>query len=153
MTNVPAGSGKEDLAEPWRVFKRCADMIRHLETIQNSVPLETLLPDFIEHLTFYLTILQQSEPLLSSASTDSSAVKLRNLIANLSDMKKPASSVNLAKLEKYWTSASLIQLDEGFFDFLGLCVFLAGLSKGLGKNVSALISGNDEYNHLLGERI
>ncbi len=157
LPGVPAGTGKEHADEPWKLFKVCAEMLKHLELVQrtrNSMPLVELFPDFNKYFDLYLNILktrydQNSKPRLN----------VENLRTNLGNIKG-SQPQDLKKLEGFWTGAKYIETtDPYFYNFIGLCLFLANLSEGFGsrpndpKMLIDLIMANDAYTKLLNRDI
>jgi hypothetical protein len=157
MTDVPAGTGKDDIYEPWKLWKHCDEMIYHLEflALKQNFTVSALFPDFIRHFCSYLTIFQQCYPDLAPASNSAKSKALNDLIRNVRQLDTTG-PVTLAKLAQYWGDASNIQADEDFSGFIGLCLFLANISKGFGSapdTLTALIDRNTAYKALLTAKI
>jgi hypothetical protein len=154
MSDVPAPTGKPHKDEPWKLFKYCNDMMSDLERMcrdgGKSWPFRDLFPNLAEHLLLYLEILQNSLPNLLPAK----ATKLQTLINDVKKIQTDGKPPSLSSLENSWTSAVDITGDDNFGDFIGLCLFLAGLCKGLGdfpNSASGITQG--KYPSLLKERI
>jgi hypothetical protein len=166
-SRVPAASGNEDENEPMKYFLYCADALLHLEKLQTArahkarlpivpnvphFPLSELFPDFIKHFKLYLDIFAEWEEDLSPIKAK--GVKLRNIKYHLEKLETGPAS--LQDLESYVKDADTIQSDQkAFSNFIGLCFFLANLSKGFGcrENLSDRIGENAKYADLLKTKI
>lgn len=154
-TSVAAASGKEHEDEPMKYFQYCADMLFHLEDLQfrrspnpANISLIGLFPDFSEHVELYLEIFGKCDGDLS-VGPEAKAVKFKSLVYNLGKVVASPAATPLQDLESYWQAAKGIQSDEAFFNFIGLCLFLANVSKGFGsaEGLSTFIGQNAKGNY------
>jgi Lipase (class 3) len=156
LTGVPAGTGKDDTEEPWKLCKFCGEMIDHLESLatKQHFKVKDLFPDFTDNFRSYLEIFQKCHPELAPASNTAKSKALNDLITNVRRLK--GASVSVGTLAQYWTAASDIQGDEEFGQFIGLCLFLANVSEGFGSvptGLAPLIDRNTGYKSLLRTQI
>ncbi|WP_424094383.1 lipase family protein [Moorena producens] len=58
LDNVPANTGKEELTEPWKIFKTCLEMLQHLNELKKTFDYDNFFPYFGSWFSEYLSTLQ-----------------------------------------------------------------------------------------------